>query len=178
MILLLSILLGSMATFALVTDDFTWQNMLVALVLTLALMWAFRGQINPQPLPPNRVSWRVILTTPLLLWYLFIDILKGTWQIVSITLGLRPLAKPGIVKVPITVKSQYGVGPVGYFITLSPGSFLVDLDWEERMMLIHVIDASDPDQIRRDAEKYYRLWQFADDRSPSEVPQKEKLPDA
>lgn len=178
MILLVVILLISMATFGLVTDDFGWQNMVVAFVLSAGLMVIFRRQVNPDPLPPTRVSLRVILTTPILLWYLFVDILKGTYQIVTITLGIRPLAKPGIVKVPITVGSQYGVGPVGYFITLSPGSFLVDLDWDERMMLIHVIDASDPDQVRRDAEKYYRLWQFADDRAPADVPEEEKLPDA
>jgi multisubunit Na+/H+ antiporter MnhE subunit len=178
MILLVVILLSSMATFGLITDDFTWQNMVVAFVLSIGLMVLFRRQISPDPLPPTRVAYRVILTVPLLLWYLVIDILKGTYQIVTITLGLRPLAKPGIVKVPITVKSHYGVGPVGYFVTLSPGSFLVDLDWDERMMLIHVIDASDPDQVRRDAEKYFRLWQFADDRAPSEVPEEEKRPDA
>jgi hypothetical protein len=49
---------------------------------------------------------------------------------------------------------------VGYFITLSPGSFLVDVDWDAGEMLVHVIDASDPEAVRRDAEKYYRLWEY------------------
>jgi hypothetical protein len=37
---------------------------------------------------------------------------------------------------------------------------MVDIDWDERVMLVHVIDASDPDAVRKDAEKYYRLWEY------------------
>jgi multisubunit Na+/H+ antiporter MnhF subunit len=32
--------------------------------------------------------------------------------------------------------------------SLSPGSVLVDIDWDRRDLLMHVIDASDPDGVR------------------------------
>lgn len=177
MILLLAILVSSVALFGLITDDFGWQNMLVAVVLTSALMYVFRRQIIPRPMPPTGLALHLIVYVPVLLWYLFIDILKGTYQIVTITLGLRPLVKPGIVKLPIGAHSPYGVGPVGYFVTLSPGSFMVDIDWEERVMLVHVIDASNPDAVRRDAEKYYRLWEYGT-YTPVGSGQEENTPDA
>lgn len=177
MILLLAILVSSVALFGLITDDFGWQNMLVAVVLTSALMYVFRRQIIPRPMPPTGLALHLIVYVPVLLWYLFIDILKGTYQIVTITLGLRPLVKPGIVKLPIGAHSPYGVGPVGYFVTLSPGSFMVDIDWEERVMLVHVIDASNPDAVRRDAEKYYRLWEYGT-YTPAGSGQEENTPDA
>lgn len=160
MILVLGILLSSAAVFGLVTSDFSWENMVVAFSLSGALMFVFRRQILPQKLPPTGLALHILIYSPVLLWYLFIDILKGTYQIITITLGVRPLVQPGIVKVPIGAHTPAGVGPVGFFITLSPGSFLVDIDWEEGMMLIHVIDASDPDGVRKDAEKYYRLWEY------------------
>ena len=160
MILILGILLSGTAVFGLMTADFTWQNLLVGFGLSVGMLWVVRKQVIPRPLPPNGFSLHLVIYAPVLLWYLFIDILKGTWIVSTTTLGIRPLRKPGIVKMPIGGHSPYGVGPVGYFITLSPGSFLVDVDWDAGEMLVHVIDASDPEAVRKDAEKYYRLWEY------------------
>lgn len=161
MILLLSIFLSSSAIFCMVIGEFSWQNMVVGAAISAILMRVFRNQVAPKPLPPVGLSLHILIYAPVLLYYLFIDILRGTWQVVKVTIGIEPLRRPGIIKYPIPTKSRYGAGPVGYFITLSPGSFLVDIDWEENVLLVHVLDASDPDALRRDAEKYYRLWEYA-----------------
>jgi multisubunit Na+/H+ antiporter MnhE subunit len=42
---------------------------------------------------------------------------------------------------------------------LSPGTFLVDVDEEDRTMLVHVLDASDPDAVRAEFEAFYRRYQ-------------------
>lgn len=160
MILVIGTLLASTAIFCAVVGEFSWENILLGLAISGALMAFFRRQVIPRPLAPAGLSMHLILYSPVLFYYLFIDILKGTWQVVTVTLGLAPLNAPGIVKVPLGAHSAYGVGPVGFFITLSPGSFLIDIDWDERVMLIHVLDASDPERIRYDAEKYYRLWEY------------------
>lgn len=180
MILIIGILTTSTVIFALMTADFTWQNLLVGFAISLAFLWMLRKQVIPRPLPPNGFALHLLIYVPVLMWYLFIDILKGTWIVSLTTLGIRPLRKPGIVKLPIGMHSPYGVGPVGYFVTLSPGSFMVDVDWDAREMLIHVIDASDPDAVRRDAEKYYRLWEYGDylPRAWDEMGQEEEEPRA
>ncbi len=160
MILITGVLASSTLIFALMTADFGWQNLLVGFVISLSLLWVFRAQVLPRPLPPAGFALHLIVYSPVLLWYLLIDILKGTYQVAVITLGIRPLRRPGIVNLPIGRHSPYGVGPVGFFVTLSPGSFMIDIDWDAQEMLVHVIDASDPDAVRRDAEKYYRLWEY------------------
>lgn len=161
MIILAGTFITSVVIFCMMIGDFAWQNLVVGAALTGLLMHIFRAQITPKPLPPVGLSLHILVYSPVLLYYLFIDILKGTWQVMSVTLGFAPLRRPGIIKYPIPTNSQYGAGPVGYFITLSPGSFLVDIDWEENVLLVHVLDASDPDALRRDAERYYRLWEYA-----------------
>ena len=160
MMLLLGILLSSTVIFALTIGDLGWQNLLLGLVVSLACMVLFRQQLVPRPLPPNELALHLLLVSPRFFWYLLVDILEGTWRVAMITLGLRPLARPGIVRLPLGVHSPYGLGPVGYFLTLSPGSFMVDIDWDRREMLVHVVDASDPEAVRASAEKYYRLWEF------------------
>lgn len=161
MIVLIATFITSVGIFCMMIGDFGWQNMLVGSGITALLMHIFRAQIVPRPLPPLGLSMHILLYSPVLFYYLFIDIMKGTWQVVKVSLGIEPLRRPGIIKYPIPTKSHYGAAPVGYFITLSPGSFLVDIDWDENVLLVHVLDASDPDALRRDAEKYYRLWEYA-----------------
>lgn len=161
MIYLAGMFVASVSIFCMMAGNFAWENLVVGSAITALLMHIFRAQIVPRPLPPVGQSFHILVYSPVLLYYLFIDILKGTWQVVSVTLGLKPLSRPGIIKYPIPTNSVYGAGPVGYFITLSPGSFLVDIDWEENVLLVHVLDASDPDGLRRDAERYYRLWEYA-----------------
>lgn len=160
MILLLATFISSTAIFSMVIGDYGWQNLLIGGVLSAVLMRVFRQQITPDPLPPAGLVMHILIYLPVLAYYLFIDILKGTWLVTRVTLGLEPLRRPGIIKYPIPTKSRYGAGPVGYFITLSPGSFLVDIDWDDNVLLVHVLDASNPEALRRDAEKYYRLWEY------------------
>jgi multisubunit Na+/H+ antiporter MnhE subunit len=150
----------SLVAFCLVLGDFSWQNLLVGSGIVAPLMYIFRHQIIPSPLPPMRQAFHVLIYAPVLVYFLIIDILRGTWQVTMITLGLHKLRRPGIVRVSFEGYTPYAVGPIGFFVTLSPGSFLVDVEWEERVMLIHVLDASDPEVIRRDAARYLRLWEY------------------
>jgi multisubunit Na+/H+ antiporter MnhE subunit len=97
---------------------------------------------------------------PRFLGMMAVDILKGTWQVATYVVGLRKLEHPGIVKISLGNHTPAGVGIVGLVVTISPGSFLVDIDWDERVMLVHYIDASSPERLREDVEKYYRLWEY------------------
>jgi multisubunit Na+/H+ antiporter MnhE subunit len=42
---------------------------------------------------------------------------------------------------------------------LAPGTFFVDVDRERGVVLIHVIDAGDPEAFRREQEDFYRRYQ-------------------
>lgn len=87
------------------------------------------------------------------------DIVDGTWQVLMILIGVRPLDQPGIVKVPIGDRSPTGVAVSGMATTLAPGTVLVDVDWEEGVMLIHAISAADPDEVRRIHQEFYDQYQ-------------------
>lgn len=87
------------------------------------------------------------------------DIIRGTWTVALITLHVRPLVHPGIVAVPIGERTPLGVTVSALATTLSPGTFLVDIDWQRRVMLIHTIDASDPEHFRESMRRMYERWQ-------------------
>ena len=145
-------------TFALA--DFAWQNFVFGALLASALVVVYFRWIFPWRTPQTEFVWHLLVRIPIFVWYLAVDILKGTWLVTTYVLGIRQLEHPGIVKIPFGNHSDDTVGLMGHLITISPGSFLVDIDWDDRTMLVHYMDASDPAQLRADVEKYYRLWEY------------------
>ena len=86
-------------------------------------------------------------------------VLQGTWDVTLRVLRVRPLHAPGIVRVPIGERTERGVAISSLATTLSPGSVLIDVDRERGDLLLHVIDASDPDAVRDDMQRFYDRYQ-------------------
>jgi multisubunit Na+/H+ antiporter MnhE subunit len=89
---------------------------------------------------------------------LLADVARGTRDVALRVLGLRPL-KPGIVLVPFGERSELGLAVSALASTLSPGSVLVDVDHQRRVLVMHVIDASDPDAFRSQQQRFYDRYQ-------------------
>ena len=89
----------------------------------------------------------------------FREILVGNWEVTLVTLQLRPLVKPGIVAVPVGDRTPTGVAVWAVVTGLPPGSFFADVDRERGVVLIHVLDARDPEAYRRQQEDFYRRYQ-------------------
>ncbi len=160
MMFLILVIAGLAATYCLTIASFAWEDVVFGLAVASGLVAIFRKALLPVSLPPSGRVLHMAVYTPVLLWMLFVDIVKGTWQVATYVLGIRKLDHPGIVRIPLGNHSRTGVGMVSLFLTISPGSFLVDIDWEERWMLVHYMDASQPARLRRDVERYYRLWEY------------------
>ncbi|MDP8953194.1 MAG: Na+/H+ antiporter subunit E, partial [Actinomycetota bacterium] len=84
-------------------------------------------------------------------------VVAGTWEVALITLHLRPLARPGIVKVPVGERTPTWAAVTALVMTLSPGAFLVETN--DEFMLMHLIDATDPDAFRSECEDFYQRYQ-------------------
>jgi multicomponent Na+:H+ antiporter subunit E len=124
---------------------------------TLAALLGRRLRLGPggtAPPLPTRVLWFGPFAAAVVA-----DVLQGTWDVALRVLHLRPLERPGVVRVPIGARSERGVAVSALATTLSPGSVLVDVDWERRDLLVHVIDASDPDAVRARLARFYDRYQ-------------------
>jgi len=155
---LLSLLLLTLV-YAMVLASFAPWDLALGAVFSGVLLYAFRGFVfggSPAPLPG--LLRRVLAFGPFFAAAVR-EVAAGTWQVALITLRLRPLASPGIVKVPIGDRTPVGVVVSALVGTISPGSFLVDIDWEEGYALIHTIDAHDPEAFRHSREEFYQRYQ-------------------
>ncbi len=145
--------------YALTLASFDPWDLLLGALLSGGLLLGFRrflasGPAIASPGPLARVLAFVPFAGAVLR-----DVVVGTWNVVLVVLHLRPLNRPGIVEIPLDGRTPTGVAVMALVTTLSPGSFLVDVDWGARTMLLHVLDASDPDRVRADQLAAYRSRQ-------------------
>ncbi len=143
--------------YAMVLASFHPLDLLFGAVLSGALLYVFRSFVfggGPDPLPG--VLGRFAAFLPFA-WAIAWDVAKGTWEVALVVLHFRPLVSPGIVKVPIGDRTPTGVAVSALVTTLSPGAFLIEAN--EEFMLIHFLDAADPDAVRERQEDFYQRYQ-------------------
>lgn len=115
------------------------------------LQHAPRGEVPPFA---QRLLWFPVFAAGVLA-----DIAKGTVDVALRVLHLRDVERPGIVRVPIEGRTERGVAVSALATTLSPGAVLIEVDWDRREMLLHVIDATDPDGVRAKMQAFYDRYQ-------------------
>lgn len=145
--------------YALALASFAPWDLLAGLLISTALLVATRGLKlggGTGEAPP--LGGRLV-RFPVLCLAVGREIVVGTWQVALVVTRLRPLREPGIVAVPIGERSPSGVAVSALAVTLSPGEVFVDVDEQRQVMLLHVLDASDPDAVRRRLDDFYRRYQ-------------------
>lgn len=136
-----------------------WDLALGALVSALLLRSLSGFLFRHRPRLPLRALPRRLLGLIPFVVAVIRETIRGTWGVALVCLRLRPLRRSGIVAVPMGERSEVGVAVTALAMTLSPGSFLVDVDQERRLLFFHVLDASDPDRVRADQARMYERWQ-------------------
>jgi multisubunit Na+/H+ antiporter MnhE subunit len=143
--------------YAMVLTSFDSFDLLFGAILSAAMLYTFRAFVwdgRPDPLPG--LLGRFAAFFPFV-WAVMVDVVQGTWEVALVTLHLRPLCRPGVVKVPVGERTPTGVAVSALVTTLSPGAFLIEAN--EDFMMLHLIDASDPDAVREKLEDFYQRYQ-------------------
>jgi multisubunit Na+/H+ antiporter MnhE subunit len=151
--------------YALALASFHPWDLLFGAGLSAALLFASRRFVfaaeGTAPRPDGRgltLLGRVVAFVPFAA-VVFRNIMVGNWEVTLVTLGLRPLVRPGIVTVPVGDRTPTGVAVWAVVTGLPPGSFFVDVERERGVVLIHVLDARDPEAYREQQEDFYRRYQ-------------------
>jgi multisubunit Na+/H+ antiporter MnhE subunit len=123
------------------------------------VLYAIRNVVfNPDPPPAPPLLRRVVAFVP---WVAVVwrEIARGVFQVARFSVVRRNLPRAGIVAIPFDERSFEGVAVSALTATLSPGEVLVYVDQEKRVMYLHVLDASDPDAVRRTHREFYERYQ-------------------
>jgi len=147
--------------FALTLGSFAPLDLLLGVVVGGAALWALRRFLFPGRAPGvSELARRALGLAPFGL-VVAREVLVGTWKVSLAVLRRGPVRVSGIVAVPMGERTDLGVAVSSIAISLTPGELVVDLDWERRVMLVHALDAADPDRIRAEQRHLYDRFQRA-----------------
>jgi multicomponent Na+:H+ antiporter subunit E len=109
-------------------------------------------------LNPLRLIWLAIYT----LYYLVIAETKAHLDVMYRIIHPKMPIRPGIVRAPFNVKTDYSIVAIANSITNTPGTVVVDLNAEKGVYYVHWINVKAPDpettynNIVKDFEKFIK----------------------
>lgn len=144
---------GLVTVYLLVLTSTAPGDILVGTVLAVVIVGAARPRHHRPPM--GWLHWTRALAITLLGTGGGMAI--GTLRTVRFALGGR--ARPGFVEIPRGDRSRRAVALWGVLTGEAPDEYPVDVDPTRDVLIVHVLDASDPDGIRARHAQTRERWQ-------------------
>jgi multicomponent Na+:H+ antiporter subunit E len=123
-------------------------GLLLGLVLALWLRPAGGATDPPRPAALVALGRALALTAA--------EMVRGSWR--TARFCLRGGGSPGLVEIPRAGRSPQAVALWGVLTGEAPDEIPVDVDEERDVLIVHCVDASDPDAVR---ERHQRAYERA-----------------
>lgn len=134
-------------------------DLLLGLAIVLLVLLGLRRDLfTGQPPRPAQLARRTAAFVPFLLAVAW-EVAVGTWRVALVVVGLRRSVVSGVILVPMEERSDIGVAVTGLVISLTPGETLLDVDWQQRVMLVHALEVDDPEELRRSQRRLFERFQ-------------------
>jgi multisubunit Na+/H+ antiporter MnhE subunit len=124
---------------------------LLGLLLALALRPRLPGRRSATPSPAALVALIPMLAMTAA------EMVRGSWR--TVRFCLRGGGKPGFVEIPRGDRSRHAVALWGVLTGEAPDEVPVDVDEERDVLIVHLVDASDPDAVRDRHQQAYERAQ-------------------
>ncbi|MBM4460869.1 MAG: Na+/H+ antiporter subunit E [Chloroflexi bacterium] len=140
--LLLNVLLA-LAWVAL-TGQFTPTNLAFGFVLGYVMLWVAKRTEKRQGYFGK--VWQVVSFAAFFLW----EMIKANLQVTYYILAPHRKMRPGVIAVPLDVRTDIEITLLANLITLTPGTLSLDVSADRRVMYIHSMTLGDEtDKFRR-----------------------------
>lgn len=134
---------------ALLQDVPTWQDVVIGYFIGLVVLHFTVGRLD-EALYTRRVFAAIKLIVVFLA-----EVVRGGVRVSYLLLHPRLPISPGIIAVPLDVKSNEAITVFAGMITMAPGSISVELSDDREYLFVHALEAGDPHK----AADYFK-WVF------------------
>lgn len=134
---------------ALLMEKLTVPQMGVGFLFGYALLWFLQPVIGRSPYFDKVV--RIVRFLVFFVKEMILANLRVAWHVVTPS----SFFKPGIIAVPLEPQTDLEATLLANVITLTPGSFSVDLSSDRKVLYVHVMDVEDADQARQQLKDQY-----------------------
>lgn len=136
------VLILLIATWLILTGSYTLTNLLFGALLAGFVLFLLREHI--QSVRRVRRPFKIARLGASLLYEL---VLSG-WSVARIVWRRDMDLQPGLIKYKLKLTGDFEIAMLANFITLTPGTLTVDVTPDRKFLLVHALDARDPDSIR------------------------------
>jgi multicomponent Na+:H+ antiporter subunit E len=129
---------------AALTGDFGPLNLMAGSIIGYGTLWLTKRPFGGEEY--FRKSRRALKFVLVVSWELMLANIK-----VARTVLTTPLAelRPGIIAVPLDVKSDVEITMLANLITLTPGTLSLDVSDDRRVLYVHTIELEDAEAFRQ-----------------------------
>ena len=128
---------------ALMLEDFTVATFAVGFVCSYLLLWFLRPLIGGGGYfrkVPQVISFSIFMVR---------EIVKANLRVAWHIVTPSSFFKPGIVAIPLEPMTNFEATMLANMVTLTPGSFSVDISSDRKTLYVHMMDIDDVEQARR-----------------------------
>lgn len=127
---------------ALITGRFTVWTFAVGFVLGYLALWIVRPLYGP-----TRYFERLWLLLRLIGHFLY-ELVLSSLQVAWDSITPAHLSSPGIVGIPLDVRTDAEILVLANLVSLTPGSLSLEISEDRRTLYVHFMFVDDPDALR------------------------------
>lgn len=122
-------------------------------LLALFLAWGIPMLCRPflKDLPPVKHVFAALRLVALVTY----DIVVANVAVARLVLGPTARLKPAFVQVPLTLTQPMSISLLASIITMTPGTVSSDLSQDNKVLIVHALDCSDPEALVADIQQRY-----------------------
>ena len=125
----------------------TAENFIFGFIIGLGILWITATKKSDR-------KYFVIL--PKLVYFLLFLVWKlilSNISTVKESLYSKSRLEPGIVKVPLTLKDEFHIVTLANLVSLTPGTMVMDISDDMKVMYVHVMHLEDKDKFIRELKE-------------------------
>ena len=122
-------------------------------LLAFFLAWGIPMLCRPflKDLPPVRHTFAALRLVALVTY----DIVLANIVVARLVLGPTARLQPVFVQVPLTITQPMSISLLASIITMTPGTVSSDLSQDNKVLIVHALDCSDPEALVADIQQRY-----------------------
>lgn len=130
---------------AAMTGDYSLSSLATGAVLGFFALWLSQPLTGIDRLYFKRL-YRITYLGLFFLWELLLSSVEVAWDVI------RPVPRnnPGLIDIPLTVKSDFEILLLTNLISLTPGTLSIDVSEDREILTVHAMFADDPDALCKD----------------------------
>ncbi|NJN18475.1 MAG: cation transporter [Oscillochloris sp.] len=110
--------------------------------------FSFKSYIRASSRNPLITAWRWIA----FIIFGFVEIVKSNIAVAKAVLSPQLKLDPGIIAIPLDLKSDAGITTLANLTTLTPGTVTLDVSSDRKTLYIHAFSVGDPETLRRETK--------------------------